>query len=167
MAFRDLVDADCGGANALTRMGSHFAQDVARKEDGISRRFGAGPSFIRDQIHSETPGADQLVNEFLGAAGPMHPPQTFRMDALLQEMREIDAHRMHSQHGPPPVILTEIPSEAAWADEFYSNANSQMPTAMPGKIMPMQSPGPSMVGMMAPQQMSANDFFTAIPQVCV
>lgn len=166
MSLRDLVDSDCGGANALLRMGSHFAQDVAHKEDGISRRFEGGPSYGRDQIHSGSAGADQLVNEFLGASGPMHPPQTFRMDTLLQEMREIDAQKFHSPIRVP-AVMDNIKNETSWTEEFYSNSNHRfepLRAIMPGKNNdPMHSSGQPFIGNI--QTISANDFFSDIPQV--
>lgn len=115
MSFRDLVEADCGGANPLMRLGSHFMRDAAYKDEGLSQ--GAGPSFIN---RSQGPfDGDQLVNEFLGQIAAV-PPQTFRMDALLQEMREIDAHQFHPQVVQAPPVIEEVNSGTAWASEFVS-----------------------------------------------
>lgn len=115
MSFRDLVEADCGGANPLMRLGSHFMRDAAYKDEGLSQ--GAGPSFI-NRSHGPFDG-DQLVNEFLGQIAAV-PPQTFRMDALLQEMREIDANQFHQQVVQAPPVIEEVNSGTAWASEFVS-----------------------------------------------
>lgn len=170
MSLRELVDADCGGANALMRLGNHFAQDMAHKEDGISRGgFGAGSTFFgRDPINGETAGADHLVSEFLGQAGPMHPPQTFRMDALLQEMRDIDAGKFQPQHLRAPAVIEEVRNEAAWANEF----RSQDGIHQPGQFDPMQTVLPTqlprkdqLVPMRNGQPMVANDFFNSVSSV--
>lgn len=172
MSLRELVDADCGGANALMRLGTHFAQDMAHKEDGISRGFGAtGSSFFggRDPINGEaTAGADQLVNEFLGQAGPMLPPQTFRMDALLQEMRDIDAGKFQPHHMRAPAVIEEVrnETEAAWANEFRDQGGSQQgqSTALPTHLSPVHHQS-QLVPMINKQPMIANDFFNTISPV--
>lgn len=171
MSLRDLVDADCGGANALMRLGSHFAQDIAHKEDGISRGFGAANSFYgRDAIHGEASGADQLVNEFLGQSGPMHPPQTFRMDALLQEMREIDAGKFSPQHMRAPAVIEEVRNEAAWANEFRAQESTVGPlVGIPGVLsstnLPMAPRHDQLMAMGNTKSMVANDFFNSMDAV--
>lgn len=172
MAFRDLVDADCGGANPLMRLGTHFAQDIAHKDDGISRGFGAGSSFFgRDPINGQAAGADQLVNEFLGQAGPMHPPQTFRMDALLQEMRDIDAGKFQPHHLRAPAVIEEVRNnEPAWANEFRSQEGSQgqfdhMPTVLPTHLPLHVQRNNLLVPTNKSQSMVANDFFNSMSLV--
>lgn len=114
MSLRDLVDAECGGANALMRMGGHMLRDAARKDDGL-----AGPSSAA--FANRAPGGSldeqHLVNEFLGQIAPA--PQTFRMDALLHEMRQIDAQHFQSPMCAPNVI-DQVNSDggASWANEF-------------------------------------------------
>lgn len=128
MSLRDLVDADCGGANPLMRLGSHFLRDAAYKDEGIGHHQAGGPSFIGTSRPGGQFDGDQLVNEFLGQIDAV-PPQTFRMDALLQEMRQIDAHQFHSQVVRAPPVIDEVAvaggaaaaaaaGAAAWASEF-------------------------------------------------
>lgn len=116
MSLRDLVDADCGGANALMRMGSHFARDHAHKDEGL----GGGTSSQMARDHHQ-PGAfgaaDQMVNDFLGQVRAV-PPQTFRMDALLQEMRDIDAQQFHANLARAPPVIDEVHRAIDWAKEF-------------------------------------------------
>ncbi|XP_011872330.1 PREDICTED: peroxisomal targeting signal 1 receptor [Vollenhovia emeryi] len=80
MAFRDLVEGDCGGASSLAHLASHYVQDHGFKEEGIRQPFSPPEA-------SQPPNADQMVQQFLEEPAC---PQTFRMDGLLQEMREID-----------------------------------------------------------------------------
>ncbi|XP_046387952.1 peroxisomal targeting signal 1 receptor isoform X1 [Ischnura elegans] len=113
MALRDLVEPECGGASALVRLTSHFVQDRALKDEGLSHQFPQGDSFANAT-------SDQLVQEFLegtlgGAAEATHPPQTFRMDSLLEEMREIELARHRADRGGPGDIVKPGPGVAAVA----------------------------------------------------
>ena len=83
MSLRDLVDAECGGANQLMRMGAQLTRDNARKDEGFTGTAMAGPR----------PGpSEDFVNEFLTQAGRVAPaPQSFRMDSLIREMQGIAA----------------------------------------------------------------------------
>lgn len=119
MSLRELVDPECGGANPLMRLGSHLVHDAAHKDDGIAGRAphlvgSAGPAHFGSQPLDET----HLVNEFLGQmVAP--PPQTFRMDALLQEMREIDARNYPSAVVRAPPVADEINKGISWANEYH------------------------------------------------
>lgn len=119
MSLRELVEPDCQGANSLMRLGNHIRHDAAFKDEG----FGPSTSFTN---RSQQFGPDQLVQEFLGQIAP---PQTFRMDALLQEMREIDAQSFHNHiaRAPPPII-EEVHNGFDWANEF-SKDTVQLPPA--------------------------------------
>lgn len=170
MSLRELVDADCGRANALMRLGNHFAQDIAHKEDGLSRGFGASSSFFgRDPINGEaSAGADQLVNEFLGQAGSMHPPQTFRMDALLQEMRDIDAGKFQPIQMQAPAVIEVVRNEEAWANEFRTqeaNQFSQLPIPPSAHNIPHVQHEQSLLPKANAESMVASDFFSSISPV--
>lgn len=120
MSLRELVDPECGGANPLMRLGNHIVSDVAHKDEGISgsgrMNDFAGPSTSRGfNDFSET----QLVNEFLGQMRAP-PPQTFRMDALLQEMREMDAQRHPIQ---APTVSAEVNNGLKWVNDFDGTKN--------------------------------------------
>ncbi|XP_043466644.1 peroxisomal targeting signal 1 receptor [Leptopilina heterotoma] len=111
MAFRDLVESDCGGLNPLMRFTSHFVQDHGFKEDGVHDHFDSREPF-------ESTSSDQLVKQFL-EENSMHP-QTFKMDHLLQEMREID------QNVYPPVMSPCVAKEltgqdTAWATQYLQS----------------------------------------------
>lgn len=41
MSFRDLVDSECGGSNSLVKFSTHFVQDHAFKDQGLSQ---SGPT---------------------------------------------------------------------------------------------------------------------------
>lgn len=110
MSLRDLVEPDCSGANSLIRLGNQIRRDVAFKDEGLGP--GTSASFMN---RSQQFGSDQLVNEFLGQIAP---PQTFRMDSLLQEMREIDAQSFHNRIIRAPPVIEEVNSGIDWAKEF-------------------------------------------------
>uniref|UniRef100_A0A7N6ACT2 Peroxisomal targeting signal 1 receptor n=1 Tax=Anabas testudineus TaxID=64144 RepID=A0A7N6ACT2_ANATE len=106
MAMRELVEAECGGANPLMKLTSHMT-----KEGGAWR-------------HRSTPtvkvGA-YLVNEFLQA--PPRPPHTFDMGQLLEEMQQIDqqSYRQAPQRAPDVAALA---LSGDWAAEFLSGSDS-------------------------------------------
>lgn len=126
MSLRELVDPECGGANPLMRLGNHLIHDAAHKDDGIAGTAPpmvgvAGPAHFATQPLDET----HLVNEFLGQmAAP--PPQTFRMDALLREMRELDARNYPTQVMRAPLVSDEINEGGAWANEYQQGDASTL-----------------------------------------
>lgn len=67
MSLRDLVEPECGGSNALMRLGNQITRDAAFKEEGIG--IGRSSNFSNRQQFDE----NQLVNEFLGQISA--PPQ--------------------------------------------------------------------------------------------
>uniref|UniRef100_A0A182WB88 Peroxisomal targeting signal 1 receptor n=1 Tax=Anopheles minimus TaxID=112268 RepID=A0A182WB88_9DIPT len=110
MSFKDLVEPECGGANPLMNLGRHVRRDVALQDEGLA---GGRSSFA---------GADrELVKEYMDQIAP--GPQTFRMDELLKEMREIDAHNYRQQQmvGMGRSIDMVGPG-GAWAEEFRTDA---------------------------------------------
>ncbi|PSN32452.1 Peroxisomal targeting signal 1 receptor [Blattella germanica] len=118
MALRDLVDGDCGGTNSLVRLTSHFVQDRGLKEEGLRHPFPHGDSFSNTD-------SDELVQQFLGETlGPS--PQTFRMDSLLQEMREIEsAVTLHAPVPAPGVAALArdglAPEDSIWAEQYLES----------------------------------------------
>ncbi|KAG4073556.1 hypothetical protein HA402_000780 [Bradysia odoriphaga] len=119
MSLRELVEPDCQGANSLMRLGNHIRHDTAYKDVG----FGPSTSSFVNRPH-EFNGSDQLVQEFLGQIAP---PQSFQMDALLQEMRDIDTQSFHNRIVQrAPLVIEEVNSGFDWANEF-STANHQFP----------------------------------------
>lgn len=111
MSLRELLEPDCQGQNSLMRLGNQIRHDNAFKDEG----FGSSTSFVN---RPQQFGSDQLVQEFLGQIAP---PQSFRMDALLQEMREIDAQSYHNQMVQrAPLVIEEVNSGFDWANEFSS-----------------------------------------------
>lgn len=122
MSIRDLIDPDCGGANPLMRLGNQIVHDVAHKDEGISGRpmpFAEASS--RSQQSFGELSQNHLVNEFLGQMSAP-APQTFRMDALLQEMREIDAQNYPLEVVQAPTVSHEVHNGLNWANEFHDGA---------------------------------------------
>ncbi|XP_070206847.1 peroxisomal targeting signal 1 receptor-like isoform X2 [Littorina saxatilis] len=119
---RNLVDGECGGANSLMKLTSHFTQDKAFRQEAL------GPGF-RPHPHAQVghPGAlatpDELVGEFLSGQSTVMAPQTFHMSSLLQEMREIEeAEIAHAPQRGPAIV--ELAADGGWADEFLAAENS-------------------------------------------
>lgn len=112
MAFRELVEGDCGGSNSLIRLTSHYVQDHGFKEEGIHRPFNSSETF-------PTPDADQLVQQFLEEPAC---PQTFRMDNLLQEMKEIDQNIHPPKAGPEIIAELKNDLDKAWEHSYLTSA---------------------------------------------
>uniref|UniRef100_A0A1B6DPQ0 Uncharacterized protein n=1 Tax=Clastoptera arizonana TaxID=38151 RepID=A0A1B6DPQ0_9HEMI len=115
MALRDLVEGECGGANSLVRLGSHFVQDRALKEEGFRYPFRPDDGFV-------TSDSDTLVQQFLEETLG-HTTNNFRMDTLLAEMRELERGEGNmARAGPiqsPPVaqLATQL-DDSCWADQY-------------------------------------------------
>uniref|UniRef100_A0A673IGA7 Peroxisomal targeting signal 1 receptor n=1 Tax=Sinocyclocheilus rhinocerous TaxID=307959 RepID=A0A673IGA7_9TELE len=112
MAMRELVEAECGGANPLMKLTGHMIQ-----EGGIP------PTPI--EIATE----EELVSEFLQA--PQRPPHSFDMGQLLEEMQQIDqqSYRQAPQRAPDVAALA---LSGDWAAEFLSSADSASSSGQAG-----------------------------------
>ncbi|XP_051921050.1 peroxisomal biogenesis factor 5 isoform X2 [Hippocampus zosterae] len=113
MAMRELVEAECGGANPLMKLTGHVTKD------GGAWRHRATPTIPPTPIEIAT--EDELVNEFLQA--PPRPPHTFDMGQLLEEMQQIDqqSYRQAPQRAPDVAALA---LSGDWAAEFVSGSES-------------------------------------------
>ncbi|XP_065117237.1 peroxisomal biogenesis factor 5 isoform X1 [Paramisgurnus dabryanus] len=113
MAMRELVEAECGGANPLMKLTGHMTQE------GGAWRHRSTPTIPPTPIEIAT--EEELVSEFLQA--PQRPPQSFDMGQLLEEMQQIDqqSYRQAPQRAPDVAALA---LSGAWASEFLSGADS-------------------------------------------
>ncbi|KAM6910330.1 peroxisomal biogenesis factor 5 isoform 2-T2 [Xenentodon cancila] len=113
MAMRELVEAECGGANPLMKLTGHMTKD-----DGAWRHRST-PTVPSAPIELAT--EEELVNEFLQA--PPRPPHTFDMGQLLEEMQQIDqqSYRQAPQRAPDVAALA---LSGDWAAEFLSGSDS-------------------------------------------
>lgn len=139
MSLRELIDPECGGANPLMRLGQQIVHGSAHKDEGISGRpmpFAESSSRSHHTNFAQA-GQDQLVNEFLGQMSAP-PPQSFRMDALLQEMREIDAQSHPVELVQAPTISAEVQNGLSWANEFDDGASSHLKSRPPPIAMQPQ-----------------------------
>ncbi|XP_010768129.1 peroxisomal targeting signal 1 receptor-like [Notothenia coriiceps] len=104
MAMRELVEAECGGANPLMKLTGHMTTE------GGAWRHRSTPTMPPSSIEIAT--EEELVNEFLQA--PPRPPHTFDMGQLLEEMQQIDqqSYRQAPQRvsrGAVPKRLSDPP----------------------------------------------------------
>ncbi|XP_026084475.1 peroxisomal targeting signal 1 receptor-like isoform X3 [Carassius auratus] len=112
MAMRELVEAECGGANPLMKLTGHMTQE------GGAWRHRSTPSIPPIPIEIATD--HELVSEFLQA--PPRPPHSFDMGQLLEEMQQIDqqSYRPAPQRAPDVAALA---LSGDWTAEFLSNAD--------------------------------------------
>ncbi|CAD5116374.1 DgyrCDS5271 [Dimorphilus gyrociliatus] len=135
MSMKELVDRDCGGANPLMKLTSHFTQDLARKEDLRGAR--GATAFVPKpfgQAHEE-----ELVTEFLHNERGSHPmaPGTFHMGELMRQVQNLD----HPKHFNQPVQSSQ------WVDDYLSSrpkSSNQVinPGANINAIQPMHHVSP-------------------------
>ncbi|KAF4088372.1 hypothetical protein AMELA_G00082230 [Ameiurus melas] len=121
MAMRELVEAECGGANPLMKLTGHMTQE------GGAWRHRSTPTIPPTPIEIAT--EEELVNEFLQA--PPHPPHSFDMGQLLEEMQQIDqqTYRQAPQRAPDVAALA---LSGDWTAEFLSGADSAASPAQAG-----------------------------------
>ncbi|XP_072175236.1 peroxisomal targeting signal 1 receptor-like [Diadema setosum] len=117
MAMRDMVEGECGTANPLMRLATHFTQDKSLQQEGLQHLPRPGEVVHGARPFLETPD-QELVHEFL-ADQHRHvgPPQTFRMDALLHEMQEIESLHSRQALSQAPGVA-HLASQPDWAAEF-------------------------------------------------
>ncbi|TSR75259.1 Peroxisomal targeting signal 1 receptor [Bagarius yarrelli] len=124
MAMRELVEAECGGANPLMKLTSHMTQE------GGAWRHRSTPTIPPTPIEIAT--EEELVNEFLQT--PRRPPASFDMGQLLEEMQQIDqqSYRQAPQRAPDVAALA---LSGDWTAEFLSGAESTVSPAQadPGR----------------------------------
>uniref|UniRef100_A0A671YF60 Peroxisomal targeting signal 1 receptor n=1 Tax=Sparus aurata TaxID=8175 RepID=A0A671YF60_SPAAU len=113
MAMRELVEAECGGANPLMKLTSHMTKE------GGAWRHRSTPTIPPAAIEIAT--EEELVNEFLQA--PPRPPHTFDMGQLLEEMQQIDqqSYRQAPQRAPDVAALA---LSGDWTAEFLSGPDA-------------------------------------------
>ncbi|XP_068699598.1 peroxisomal targeting signal 1 receptor-like [Montipora foliosa] len=117
MAMRDLVEGECGSANPLMKLVTHFTQDQSFQQEGlVHERFGHQIDLDEQAFHETS--QDELVSEFLHDPRTHAPPQSFRMGDLLHEMQEIEQRNAHHTPVRAPGIADLASSE--WAAEYMS-----------------------------------------------
>ncbi|KAL0984719.1 hypothetical protein UPYG_G00145830 [Umbra pygmaea] len=123
MAMRELVEAECGGANPLMKLTGHMTQE------GGAWRHRSTPSIPPAPIEIAT--EEELVNEFMQQAPP-RPPHSFDMGQLLEEMQQIDqqSYRQAPQRAPGVAALA---LSGDWTSEFLSGAEAS--SASPGQAV--------------------------------
>ncbi|XP_058602853.1 peroxisomal biogenesis factor 5 isoform X1 [Onychostoma macrolepis] len=121
MAMRELVEAECGGANPLMKLTGHMTQE------GGAWRHRSTPTIPPTSIEIAT--EEELVSEFLQA--PQRPPHSFDMGQLLEEMQQIDqqSYRQAPQRAPDVAALA---LSGDWAAEFLSSADSAASSGQAG-----------------------------------
>uniref|UniRef100_A0A6Q2X4X3 Peroxisomal targeting signal 1 receptor n=1 Tax=Esox lucius TaxID=8010 RepID=A0A6Q2X4X3_ESOLU len=124
MAMRELVEAECGGANPLMKLTGHMTQE------GGAWRHRSTPSIPPTPIEIAT--EEELVNEFMQQAPP-RAPHSFDMGQLLEEMQQIDqqSYRQAPQRGTHTAV-TQYPA-ALQHTRSNVHLHCSCPAAYPGR----------------------------------
>ena len=115
MAMKGLVEGDCGGSNPLMKLTTHYTQDRGHTDEGLRVR-----GIIGGGNHAAIT-ENSLVQEFLSETHQVtsRPPQTFRMDSLLQEMRDIEGSRsLGAIPRQAPAVADLATTGDTWAAEY-------------------------------------------------
>lgn len=121
MSLKKLVEPECGGANSLVSLSSHFLQDRALKDEAF-HPFSHPDSFT-------SANADQLVHEFLEETS--HAAQPFRMDSLLAEMRELESRAGPVRSASVSQLATEGDVQE-WAQQYIDSGKHFQENTGPG-----------------------------------
>uniref|UniRef100_A0A2P2I296 Peroxisomal targeting signal 1 receptor n=1 Tax=Hirondellea gigas TaxID=1518452 RepID=A0A2P2I296_9CRUS len=148
MAMHNLVEGQCGESNPLMRLTQHFTKDKALADEGLQWTS----SFAFQDVGKAGVGyggasaVDQMVEEFMTETkyAATAVPQPYRMDALLQEMREIESSRGPPQQGPAIADLASSHTAKAWAEEYLASeaqlAESEADMSRTASHMPTTTP---------------------------
>ncbi|XP_034489710.1 peroxisomal targeting signal 1 receptor [Drosophila innubila] len=164
MSLRPLVEGDCGAVNPLMQLGGQFSRDVAHKDEG----------FAQAQFERSLRPDEQLVADYLGHVAA--PPQSFQMNTLLQEMRDININGTAPQRGQQEqlagqwsrdFVQQQLPNkmlhlqpqqqQMQHAQEFFDEPLISSQNFMPP--MMMRSPYMAITAAPAQQQQQQDDFF--------
>ncbi|KAI1282125.1 Peroxisomal targeting signal 1 receptor [Halotydeus destructor] len=108
MAMRNLVEAECGGANPLMKVANHFVRKDL-PEQIISLRSHVGPA-----------GQPMVIDPRQVASEALERQNIFKMDALIMDMERIESEKalmnQPMQHLDPRVFRPR--PDGKWADEF-------------------------------------------------
>ncbi|XP_033125685.1 peroxisomal targeting signal 1 receptor-like [Anneissia japonica] len=110
MAVRDFVEGECGTSNPLMKLTSHFMEDKSRHQEGLHIAPGVG--------HRTELSEQQLVGEFLAEHHYNAAPQSFHMNALLQEMQDIEDALHRRQLPAQAPAIADLATQPNWAQEF-------------------------------------------------
>lgn len=142
MSFKNLVEDQCGATNSLIQLSTHFVQDRALKDQGLLHPF-------QHETHSDQPEQVQYTNRLNLATNRTtvsytrclctqfsDSTQSFRMDSLLSEMRELEnaalaksAIPLPNSYPPPPPPVKENVSD--WANQYIESGNKFSVTEFP------------------------------------
>jgi peroxin-5 len=126
-AFKQVVQPECGGQNALLQLTNTFTTDRGMKET-------LGHQKLADIVHhgNQQSVDQQMVSEFLGAQQSV---STFHMPHLLEEIQHVHedqrwADEFSKEHEilgveQPGVLQTDTHVPEQWAEEFVVKSREQ------------------------------------------
>ncbi|XKL68702.1 hypothetical protein PGB90_006471 [Kerria lacca] len=117
MSLKKLVENQCGTANSLVELSSHFVQDRALTDQGLLHPF----------QHENYQNEDDQVVTYM--ENTQKNSQSFRMDSLLSEMRELEVAALTKSTSSSEVYtshnsLPRNENTSDWANQYLESGST-------------------------------------------
>uniref|UniRef100_H2ZV74 Peroxisomal targeting signal 1 receptor n=1 Tax=Latimeria chalumnae TaxID=7897 RepID=H2ZV74_LATCH len=111
MAMRDLVEAECGGANPLMKLTSHFMQDKGLRQEGLRQPLWPPGAAMTSTV----PTPLELVTE-----GEVRNPNIFKFFYKIHFCKQLEPRQFRETPNPSAPGVADLALSETWAQEFLA-----------------------------------------------